>query len=323
MMTDLSSCRVLVTPRSYGQNDPCLRTELERRVGEVIYIASERPLSSPEVGQLLLGCDGYIAGVDTVDRNALRQADRLRVIARYGVGVDRVDLEAAAEMGVVVTNTPGANAVSVAELTLGLILSLARHIPSANLATHEGKWPKFAGVGLEGKTVGLLGLGLIGKQVARRLQGFDCTILAHDPVPDTPFAVANQIEMATLDEVVTRADFLSLHLPLLPATRRIVDTTFLKKMKRGAFLVNTSRGELVDEAALFEALQSGHLAGAALDVFNDEPPAPDNPLLTLPQVIATPHTGAHTDSATNVMGWAALNDCLAVLEGRQPLHRVV
>jgi D-3-phosphoglycerate dehydrogenase / 2-oxoglutarate reductase len=321
-MAELSSCCVLVTPRSYGQNDPRLKTELESRVGKVIYGPSDHPLSSQELHDMLAVCDGYIAGVDNIDRNALRQANRLKVIARYGVGVDQVDIQAAAEMGIVVTNTPGANAVSVAELTLGLMLSLARHIPSASMAAHRGEWPQVRGIALEGKTVGLLGMGMIGKQVARRLQGFDCTVLAHDAAPDTEFAVGHQIELLSLAEIVERADFLSLHLPLLPATRGLINAAFLQSMKRGAYLINTSRGELVDEAALFEALQSGHLAGAALDVFSREPPDTDNPLLALPQVVATPHIGAHTDSATNAMGWAALNDCLAVLEGRQPLHRV-
>jgi D-3-phosphoglycerate dehydrogenase len=322
-MAALQSCRVLVTPTSFARNDPRLKVELEAAVGEVIYNPTGRPLSAVEVRDLLPGCDGYIAGLDVIDRSALESADRLKVIARYGVGVDRIDLAAAHEKGIVVTNTPGANAASVAELTIGLMLSLARMIPVANQETRAGKWPRLPGVSLEGKVVGLLGLGTIGKQVARRLRGFDCTILAHDPAADTTFAQAHGVTLCPQDEVIAQSDFLSLHVPLLPETQRMVNASLLSRMKQGAFLINTARGELIDEAALLAALQSGHLKGAALDTFTQEPPGKDHPLLSLPQVIVTPHTGAHTDGATNAMGRAALRDCLAVLGGEEPTYRVV
>lgn len=322
-MTDLKRCKVLVTPRSYGRDDPRLRNELEAAVGEVIYSSGGRALSSEELQQLLPGCHGFIAGLDNIDRKALEAADQLKVIARYGVGVDKVDLEAARQKGIVVTNTPAANAVSVAELTVGLMLSLARSIPQASAATKAGQWPQISGVSLEGKTIGLLGLGAVGRQVARRLQGFDCTLLAFDPAPDRELAIQYAVELTTRQEVVHRSDFLSLHLPLLPETRGMVDVAFLSQMKPGAFLINTARGELVDEAALLAALESGRLRGAALDVLAEEPPRPDHPLLAHPKVILTPHSGAHTDGATNAMGWMALRDCLAVLRGETPAHRVV
>jgi phosphoglycerate dehydrogenase-like enzyme len=322
-MTDLQSSRVLVTPRSYGRHDPLLKTELEAAVGDVIYNPLGRALASSEVQELLPGCDGYIAGVDTIDRAAIEAADRLCVIARYGVGVDRVDLQAAREKGIVVTNTPGANSASVAELAIGLMLSLARMIPLANQETREGKPLRIQGVSLEGRVVGLLGLGAIGKRVARRLQGFDCTVLACDPAVDAASAREAGAVLCTQDEVIANSDFLSLHVPVLPATRGMVGASFLAQMKPGAFLINTARGELVDEVALFAALECGHLSGAALDAFAQEPPCRHNPLFTLPHVIATPHMGAHTDAATNAMGWGALRDCLAVLRGDEPAHRVV
>lgn len=319
---DLKQARLLVTPTSYGKNDPRLRSELERLVGEVIYNSTGKPLSSAEVACLLPGIDGYIAGLDRIDRAALEHADRVKVIARYGVGVDCVDLQAAKEKNIVVTNTPGANSASVAELALGLMLALARQIPEAAAATRQGQFPRLPGVSLVNKTVGILGLGAIGKQFVLRLAGFNCRILAYDPYPDVDFAKEHAVEFTSLNDLLSRADFISLHLPLLPTTSAMVDAAFLSKMKRGAFLVNTARGELVDEGALADALETGHLRGAALDVLAQEPPHPTHPLLRLPQVIATPHIGAQTDEATNLMGWTALKDCLAVLQGESPVHRV-
>jgi phosphoglycerate dehydrogenase-like enzyme len=311
-----------VTPTSYGKNEPRLRSEIEAAVGQVIYNPFDRPLTSTEVGALLPGCDGYIAGLDYIDRAALERADQLKVIARYGIGVDRVDLAAANEKSIIVTNTPFANAVSVAELTIGMIFALARSIPALTFDTRAGGWSRLSGVTLEGKTVGLIGLGAIGKQVALRLRAFDCTLLAYDPAGDVEFAAANRIELVALDEVISRADFISLHCSLLSATRGMVNAAFLSRVKPGAFLINTARGELIDEVALFEALNSGQLRGAALDAFVQEPPGKDNPLLMLPQVIATPHCGAHTDGAMSAMGWGALRDCLAVLRGEKPTYPV-
>jgi len=319
---NLKDCRLLVTPTSYGKNDARLKIELEAQVGEVIYNPTGKPLTSAEVAQLLPGIDGYIAGLDGIDANALKSADRLKVISRYGVGFDNVDLAVAREKGIVVTNTPGANSVSVAELALGLMLALARQIPEAVEAVHQGKFPRYSGISIEGKTIGILGLGAIGKQLARRLSGFDCKIVAYDPFADAAFAKDNHIELASVDEVIGQADFVSLHLPLLPETRGIVNEAFLNKMKRGSFLINTSRGEAINEDALLKALQSGHLKGAGLDAFAVEPPDPKNPLLALPQVVATPHLGAQTDGATSTMGWLAMRDCLAVLKGEKPAFQV-
>jgi D-3-phosphoglycerate dehydrogenase len=320
---DLKKAHLLVTPTSYGKNEPRLKTELEQLAGSVTYNPTGKPLTSAEVAALLPGIDGYIAGLDMIDRTALEKADRLKVIARYGVGVDQVDLEAAKGKGIIVTNTPGANSVSVAELALGLMLALARQIPEAVQCVQQGKFPRFSGVSLEGKTVGILGLGAIGKQFARRLSGFDCQILAYDPVADEIFMKVNGIVLASMDTVIAKSDFLSLHLPLLPETRGLVNDEFLSKMKKGSFLINTSRGEVINEEALLRALEGGHLRGAGLDAFSIEPPDPSNPLLHLPQVISTPHLGAQTDGATSNMGWFAMKDCLAVLRGEEPKYRVV
>jgi D-3-phosphoglycerate dehydrogenase len=322
-MKRLTQCHVLVTPTSFGQEDTELIQRLEEAVGRVSYNRAGKPLSSSLLHDLLPGVDGYIAGLDTVDRSALEAADSLRVIARYGSGIDRVDVEAAREKGIVVTNTPGANTVSVAELAIGLMLTLARQICTASASTKSGAWPRLHGVALQGKVVGVLGFGAIGRQVARRLRAFDCTVVAYDPIPDVEFAELHGVELVqSVDEVVRRADFLTLHVPASPATRGMVDAAFLDKMKQGSYLINTARGELIDEEALLDALKSGKLQGAALDAFATEPPDASNPLLALPNVVATPHTGSHTDGATNAMGWAALDDCLAVLQGEAPKYPV-
>lgn len=320
---DLKKATILVTATSYGKTDSRLKTDLEAHVGSVIYNPLGRPLSSAELAELLVGVDGLIAGLDAIDQEAISKADRLKVIARYGVGVDNVDLNAAKNRGIIVTNTPGANAGSVAELALGLMLVLARQILEGSRSVQQGNWPRLPGKTLEGKTVGILGLGAIGKQFARRLAGFDCTILAYDPLGDQSFANEHNVRLIALDEVVTQSDFLSLHIPLTPETRGLVNSSFIAKMKKGAILINTSRGEVVDELALAEAIMNGHLGGAGLDAFMVEPPDPSNPLLKLPQVVATPHLGAQTDGATSKMGWWAMQDCLAVLRGQEPRFRVI
>jgi D-3-phosphoglycerate dehydrogenase len=320
-MTPLK-CRVLVTPTSFGRSDPSIRLELERQVGEVVYNDTGKPLRAAELGALIDGFDGYIAGLDEVTAEVLAAAGHLKVIARYGVGVDQVDLVAARDRGIVVTNTPGANSKAVAELAVGLMLALARSIPQASQDTKAGGWPRLAGVSLESRTVGLYGFGAIGKEVARRLRGFDCTVLAHDVAPDREFAAAEGVRLCSPGELIGAADYLSLHCPVVPGTRGLVDDRFLDAMKPGAFLINTARGELVDESCLLAALRSGHLRGAALDVYSHEPPGADHPLMALPQVIATPHMASSTDGAANAMGRMALADCLAVLRGDSPRHPV-
>jgi D-3-phosphoglycerate dehydrogenase len=264
-----------------------------------------------------------IAGLDEVDDAALASAPELKVVARYGVGYNNVDLEAARQHHVIVTNTPNANAKSVAELTIALILNLLRQVIPAVQKTKEGEWPRFKGISLQGKTIGLVGCGAIGKETARKLAGFDCEILAFDIVEDEIFASEQRIDYVPLEELLANSDLVSLHLPGNPETSGLVSKEFIGKMKPGSYLVNTARGELVEESALVGALRSGKLRGAALDVFQQEPPEVDNPLLHLEQVIVTPHMGAHSDSATNAMGWMALGECLAVLQGKEPKHRVV
>jgi D-3-phosphoglycerate dehydrogenase len=318
----LSECRVLVTPTSFGKDDPTLKSSLVKTVGEVMDNPLDRPLTAKELLPLVKDADGYIAGLDQIDSSVLEAANRLKVIARYGVGIDRVDVEAATKRGIVVTNTPGANSVAVAELTIALMLALGRQICRADQATRSGEWPRYSGVGLRGKTVGLVGFGAIGREVASRLKGFECCILVSDPCVTCEAGEGHGVQVVPVEDLLASSDFVSLHASLNPSTSGMVDHAFLQKMKHGAFIVNTARGELMEEEALRLALEKGHLRGAALDCFRKEPPGSDHPLLCLPQVIVTPHTGSHTDEAMNTMGWMSLEACLAVLSGDRPAYVV-
>jgi len=314
---------VLVASRSFAQADPALRERLEGAVAEVRYNETGRPLASAELAAALGDVDGVILGTDEADSAALAAgAPRLRVLARYGVATDNVDLEAAAGNGVVVTHTPGANSEAVAELAIGLIFALARELPRADRLVRGGDWPTLRGREVRGATVGLLGLGSIGAAVARRARALGCDVVGHDPAVDAAGAEAIGVTLASMEEVAERADFLSLHLPLTPGTRDLIDSSLLGRMRAGSYLVNTARGELVVEEDLIAALDGGPLAGAALDTLRHEPPEPGHPLLARDDVIFTPHTGAHTIEATSAMGQAAVEDLLAVLDGRPPRHPV-
>jgi D-3-phosphoglycerate dehydrogenase len=233
----------------------------------------------------------------------LERATKLRVIGRAGVGVDNVDLNAATRRGVLVMNTPGGNAPSVAEHTLAFLLALARKIPALDAAMHAGRWEKSKGQGTElrGKTLGLVGLGRVGAEVARRTRALEMRVLACDPYLTEDAAREAGVELVPLDQLLAESDFLSLHTALVPETSGMINAANLAKTKRGAYLVNTARGELVDEAALADALKSGQLAGAALDVFVNEP-LKDSPLMALPNLIATPHVAGSTAEAQEEVG---------------------
>jgi len=239
-----------------------------------------------------------------VTAEVLAKAPKLRVIGRAGVGVDNIEIEPATRHGIVVMNTPGANAVAVAEHTLSTMLAMARHLCRANQLMHAGKWEKKAlqGTELRGKTLGIVGLGRIGMEVARRARVFGMEVVAHDPFVSPALAKDLGIRMATVDEVYAAADYLTLHASLTPQTTGMINAESIKKMKPGVRLVNCARGELIDEAALADALKQGHVASAALDVFAAEP-LKNSPLLALENVILTPHIGGSTDEAQEAVGY--------------------
>jgi D-3-phosphoglycerate dehydrogenase / 2-oxoglutarate reductase len=238
------------------------------------------------------------------DAELLEHAQKLRVIGRAGVGVDNVDLEAATRKGIAVMNTPGANAVAVAEHTLALMLAMGRYITRADCMMHVGKWEKksLQGTELRGKKLGVIGLGRIGIEVARRAKAFGMQVIAHDPFISAAVAADMDVHLTSRDEVLASVDYISLHLGLTPQTERMINAQSIAKMKKGARLVNCARGELVDEAALAEALTKGHLGGAALDVFCEEPVSKDSPLMQVPNLIMTPHIAGSTYEAQEAVG---------------------
>ncbi len=306
--------RVLITPRSFAKTDPTPQIMLEEEGLETLRHPGEKPLEEDELTQLLAGVDGVIIGVDRLSGGAIRAADSLRAISKYGVGFDNIDIGAATERGIPVTVTSGANAASVADLTVGLMLAVARRIPFADRLVRDGSWSRVVGREIWGKTLGLVGLGTIGRQVARRASGFDMKMLAFDQHRDAAFAAQYAIEYAELDDLLARSDFVSVHLPLTDSTRDLIGEAAFTKMKRDAFLVNTARGGIVDERALVQALKAEKIAGAALDVYAEEPPT-DEELRQLPNVVLTPHMGAHTEEAISNMGRQAARNLLDALRG--------
>jgi D-3-phosphoglycerate dehydrogenase len=239
-----------------------------------------------------------------VDAQLLSKATKLRVIGRAGVGVDNIELEPATRQGIAVMNTPGANAVAVAEHTMAMILAMARHLCRANELTHAGKWEKKAlqGTELRGKTLGIVGLGRIGIEVARRARAFQMTVIAHDPFVSTALARDEETRLASLDEVYAAADYLTLHVGLTPQTAGMINAESLKKMKPGVCMVNCARGELINEGALAETVKQGRVSAAALDVFAEEP-LKNSALMGLPNVILTPHIAGSTHEAQEAVGY--------------------
>lgn len=314
--------KVLVTPTSFQPGKSCAALEVLKEFTEdLVFNPAGRPLTEDELIPLLKDCDGYLAGLDYITGKVLRSCEHLKVISRYGAGVDRVDLQAAKECGIVVTNTPGVNAVAVAELAIGLALAVARNIAFLSKKTSGGEWTRLTGIELGGKVMGVIGLGAIGKNVARYAQGLGMKVMAYDPYIDEVYAKANHIIVADFDMVVRNSDVVSLHIPLTAQTKHLFDRKVMESMKCSAILINTSRGGIIDEDAAYELLKSGSLGGLGLDAFEIEPPR-NSPLFELSNVVVTPHTGAHTYEATENMAYAAVKNLIEVLSGSDCKHVV-
>lgn len=304
--------KILVTSTSFSKVDPLPMRRLKEYGCEVILNPFNRPLKENELAHLLESVDGVIAGLDEFTRSAMLNSKRLKVISRYGVGVDNIDLQAAKDLRITVVNTPEVNTQAVADLTFGLILALSRLIPQAHQSTKSGGWGRFIGRVVYQKILGIIGLGRIGKAVADRARGFSMKIIAYDIREDAIFAKASGIEYCSLDELLSKADFITLHCDLNPGSKGIIGQRELKLMKKTTYLINTARGGLIDEDALYEALRDGTIAGAGLDTYQNEPPI-GSPLLSLDNILTTPHIGSYTHEALLEMGLIAVENLIQYL----------
>lgn len=282
-----------------------------------------RPMGFDDLKDLVSDVDGVIAGVDVWDESLLALAPKLKVIARFGVGVDNLDLDACKKHGVTVCNCPGINTNSVAEHALMMILGTTRYLGECNIACRAGRWPRTMHHELRGQTVGLLGFGSVGRRLAELLGPFGVTVIAYDKYPNEEAAQRLGVTMLPQDQVITQADVLSLHTPSTPETYHLINQNTISAMKDGAFLVNTARGPVVDEDAVAKALASGKLGGYGADVFEHEPPTADSLLFQQDRYLCTPHLAAESFENWSQTGVITAQAVLDVFAGREPQHKLV
>ncbi len=312
---------VLVASRSFGRNCPEKLEEMKRRGCIFLPQQFDKAPSEQQLIDAVSQADVIISGTEPITARVLEAAPRLKLIAKHGVGYDNIDVGAARARGVPVALAGPVMVDSVADLAIGLLLAAARKIPQGNQNVREGKWDRFIGPELRGKTLGIVGFGQIGKAVARRAKGFGLEILAHDNMEDATFAASWGVRYVDFDTLLGNSDFISIHAPLTAESRRLFNKERFARMKSSAFLINTARGELVDDGELHDALRRGIIAGAATDVFTNEPPG-KSPLLELENFIAMPHCGGQTPEALRAMGEATAENVLRILRGEPPLHVV-
>jgi len=293
-------------------------------VGELAWNPLGRALTSRELQGFLRDVDAALLGNDVCDRAVFESAERLKVVSRHGMGVDAVDLQAATEHGVLVTNTPHVNAVAVAEHALALMLGLLRRIPAADASVKAGRWEglKFMGGELYGKTLGIVGLGAIGVELARRARGLGMNVLYVKRRRSLELEEQLGLTFKPLNELLKESDIVSIHLPLTDETKGLIGEEEIASMKPNAYIINTARGGIINLNALTQALKAGRLAGAALDVYDSEPPNFNHPLFKLENVILTPHIAAYTVEAVRRMDITAAENILKALKGQIPEHVV-
>lgn len=300
--------RILISSRSFGKSNPLPIEALKKAGYEVVPNPYGRKLEEHELLELVRDAVGVIAGTEKITENVIKNSGSLKAISRVGIGIDNVDLVAAKKHGVAVYNTPDAPTQAVAELTLALILTLYRRIVEADKKIREGKWEPLMGRLLKGKTVGIIGLGRIGRRVVELVQPFNLNIVAAEPNPDYDFVSEHGIELKPLKDVLKESDIVTLHMPISKETLHMIGKAELSLMKEGAIIINTSRGGLIDEEALTVALKNGLLGGAAIDTFEKEPY--NGPLKNLNNVILTPHIGSYAKEARIRMEMEAVENLI-------------
>lgn len=317
--------RVLIAPAPLKEIEPVYGPLLRQAGYELVFPKKNAQMSESELREVLPGCVASLAGSEPYTPAVLAEAAArgLKVIARAGVGYDAVDVPAATEQGIPVCIAPGTNQDAVAEHTFMLMLALAKNLIPQHILVKQGDWPRRANLPLRGTTLGVIGLGRIGKAVARLGQAFQMNVVAHEPYPDTAFAAKHGIPLLPLDDVLKQSDWVTLHLPMLADSKHIINARTLGLMKPTAFLINTARGGVIHEADLYEALKAKRIAGAGLDVFDEEPPGKTHPLLTLDNVVFTAHTAGVDMKSRDDMARLAAQAIIKLLAGEWPADWIV
>lgn len=305
---------ILITPRSVTEGGHPALERLTAAGYQLLFCTRGKQPDETELLRLVPECVGYLAGVEPISARVLAAARQLSVIARNGTGIDNIDLAAAERLGIKVCRADGANAQSVAELAIGLILALARSVPFSDRGIKAGGWERRLGSELAGKTLGVVGCGRIGQIVARLALGLGWRVLAYDVLPNPALSLGAEFGFASLEEVLTQSDMFSLHVPASPDGQPLLDAAAIAKLRRGVLVINTARASLMDTEALLAALESGQVAGLAVDVFDVEPPA-DRRLAAHNRVIATPHIGSYTRESVARLVDIAVDHLLSELGG--------
>ena len=310
--------RIRVMAAAFQRKGKEARRPLLEAGFEVVDSPREGPFSEEELIPLLRGCSAVIASMDEYTERVFEECPELKVVSRWGTGVDSVDIDAATRHRVLVTNTPGLLADAVADMTFGLMICLARRIIEASAAVGNGSWREVEGVGVYGKCLGIVGLGSVGSAVARRAKGFRMRVLAYDAAPRKRRAEELGVELVSLDRLLSQADFVSLHASLTPENRHMIGERELRLMKKTAYLINTARGGLVDQRSLVRALQEGWIAGAALDTLEEEPPKENEPLLRIDRCLVTPHSAFYCTEAVREVNAQVCRNIIDAFSGRRP-----
>ena len=320
--------RILVTAQAFAVSGTAYREKLSKLGCQVVDAKTWGPLTLDALIEQARGCDAVIAAIDPYCDSAFEALPRLKLVARCGIGIDSVDLVSATKHGIMVTNVPDAMTDAVADYCMGLLLSLARHIHVGYSCMQQGGWAEFPGVELRGKTLGLVGFGRIGQAVASRALGFGLNIAVHDPwmqsliatgnLDDHVASLASRVQWLALSDLLEQSDFVSIHAPNTPETRHMINRQAFAKMRPGAYLINTARGALVDPDALMQAVRTGQIAGAAMDVYEQEPLPVDHPLRSTPNLLLTPHNAFNSREAAVRMSIGCYEPIVDILEGRVP-----
>lgn len=315
--------KVLVTATNYSKYCQAGKKILENAGCEILENPHGRPYTFDELKEIVEDIDGVVVGVDDWNEDVFKLAPKLKGMARFGVGVDNIDLNAAKEHGIIVCNSPGINSSAVAEQAVALLLSLIRNIPEMNSAVRKGEWPRPMFHELKSRTIGFLGFGAIARNVAQRLAGFGPEMIAYDKYPNQEAADKLGVRLVSQEEVLKESDIISIHLPATDETKHLINKETIQQMKDGVYIVNTARGSIVNEADMAEALESGKAAGFGTDVFEHEPIDLSGPLFKYDNYIATPHVSAETFENCETTSVVTARALLAVFEGREPENRLV